>query len=87
MNNESDRQEERDYNRKPRFDGTVTLGNVISIIAMLGTMLALWRNMETRVALIEERQRVQTVTVDKLVSTVEGVVLLQARQISTPHIP
>lgn len=64
--------------RKFRFDGTITLGNVITMLGMLGTIIALWRNMEQRVLIVEERQAVQARTVEKLLDSVERLALVQA---------
>ena len=67
MSNETQEQrDERQRDRKFRFDGTITLGNVITLIGMFGTIMALWRNMEQRVLIVEERQSVQARTVEKL---------------------
>ena len=78
QNAEGYERDERKRNRKVRFDGTVTLGNVLTLLGMLGTMLALWRNMEQRMLIVEERQAVQTRSVDKLVQSVERLTLIQA---------
>lgn len=79
MNNDTQEQaEERQRDRKIRFDGTITLGNVITMIGMFGTIMALWRNMEQRVILVEERQAVQARTVEKLLDNVERLALVQA---------
>jgi muramoyltetrapeptide carboxypeptidase LdcA involved in peptidoglycan recycling len=79
MNIETQEQrDERQRDRKFRFDGTITLGNVITLIGMFGTILALWRNMEQRVLIVEERQAVQARTVEKLLDSVERLALVQA---------
>lgn len=67
-----------DQTKRVRFDGTVTLGNVLTMIGMLGTILALWRNVESRVLLVEERQAVQAKQLDRLVDTVERLAIVQA---------
>lgn len=64
--------------KRVRFDGTVTLGNVLTMIGMAATILALWRNVETRVVLVEERQSVQAKQLDRLVDTVERLAIVQA---------
>jgi len=66
--------------KKVRFDGTVTLGNVLTFIGMVATIIALWRNMESRILIVEERQAVQSRSVDKLLLTVEHLALAQAGQ-------
>lgn len=76
--NEQEQKDERQRDRKFRFDGTVTLGNVITLIGMGATILALWRNMEQRVILVEERQAVQARSVEKLLDSVERLALVQA---------
>lgn len=70
--------DERQRERKFRFDGTITLGNVITLLGMFGTIVALWRNMEQRVLIVEERQAVQARSVEKLLDSVERLALMQA---------
>ena len=67
-----------DETKRVRFDGTVTLGNVLTMIGMAATILALWRNVESRVLLVEERQAVQAKQLDRLVDTVERLAIVQA---------
>jgi len=64
--------------KRVRFDGTVTLGNVLTMLGMAATIVALWRNVETRVVLVEERQTVQAKALEKLVDTVERLAIVQA---------
>ena len=84
MSKYQDREHDHDQNinvnssRKVRFDGTVTLGNVLTFIGMVATIIALWRNMESRILIVEERQAVQTRAVDKLLLSVEQLTLIQA---------
>lgn len=65
-----------------RFDGTVTFGNLLTLASMLCAVIALWRNMETRMVLLEERNRVQEVTLNKVADTVQRMTITQA-QLST----
>jgi hypothetical protein len=69
---------ERQLNQKVRFDGTITLGNVLTMFGMICTIVALWRNMESRVLIVEERQHVQAKALDRLVENVERLALVQA---------
>jgi len=64
--------------KRVRFDGTVTLGNVLTFIGMVSTIIALWRNMESRILIVEERLAVQSRSVDKLLLSVEQLTLIQA---------
>jgi len=70
--------EQNGKNRNVRFDGTITLGNILTFVGMLGTIVMLWRNMETRVVIVEERQTMQAKALDRLVNTVERLAEAQA---------
>lgn len=75
---ERDERRERKAAKRFRFDGTVTLGNVLTMVGMMGTILMLWRNMETRVLIVEERVSVQGKSLEKLVESVERLAAAQA---------
>jgi len=70
--------EQNERNKSIRFDGTITLGNVLTFVGMVATIAMLWRNMETRVVIVEERQTVQAKALDRLVDTVERLATAQA---------
>ena len=71
--------EDRNKAKRVRFDGTVTLGNVLTMLGMVGTMLMLWRNMETRIVLVEERVSVQARSLERVVDSVERLAIVQAQ--------
>lgn len=45
--------------RKVRFDGTINLGHIITVITFIGAGTAAWNSMDKRVAVLEEARIVQ----------------------------
>lgn len=78
MKQTTEEMEERHRQQRVRFDGTITLGNLLTMVGMIATIVMLWRNMETRVVLVEERQTVQAKALERLVENVERLALVQA---------
>lgn len=42
-------------NRRIRFDGTINAGNLLTIIAFVGTLAAGWSALDKRVAILEQK--------------------------------
>lgn len=76
--------EELQKERRFRFDGRITLGNLISILTFVGAMFAAWRNMESRLLLVEERVRSQTATVERIEKKLDTMVAFRPHPFNNP---
>ena len=65
---------------KLRFDRTVTLGNLLTVVTLIGGMLLAWSTMEGRVTQVEDTQARSQVVVEKQTA------ILQELQINTARL-
>ncbi len=76
----TEEKEEMQKERKFRFDGRITAGNLISIMSFIAMGFAAWRNMESRLLILEERVHVQTATVERIEKKLDIVAINQERR-------
>lgn len=81
MENQNKEQGKLNQPRHIRFDGTITFGNILSLVAMIGTIITLWRNIETRVIIVEERVSVQTKSLERVIDQVERLAVAQSAMV------
>ncbi len=72
MSNESGNQKGL---RAIRFDGTVTMGNVLTLVSMTGAVFALWRNMESRIIIAEERITTMDKSLNRVADNMEKLTI------------
>ena len=76
--------EELQKERRFRFDGRITLGNLISIVSFILMMFAAWRNMESRLIIVEERVHAQTATVERVEEKLDKMLAFRPRPFNNP---
>ena len=70
-------------NQRPRFDPTINLGHILSLLAFLGTGLAAWQSMRTEITTLDGRLREQEKTIESVAMSVNKmaeVMVISARQ-------
>lgn len=64
---------EKKERRRIHFDGTITLGHVLTALAMIGAMLAMWRNFEIRMTRVELESAYQRDTMKQMATALDKI--------------
>lgn len=67
------RQDDSGSDSKFRFDPTVKLGDVLTIVSLLAVVTAAWGNLDKRTALTEQAQATTTATVQEIRKDVKDI--------------
>jgi uncharacterized coiled-coil protein SlyX len=62
-----------------RFTSELNLGHVLTVVSMVGTLLAVWRNMEMRLTVLETCNAVQQQTIERISTALQGITENQTR--------